>query len=150
MYETELLQDIKALAGFPLFGLLILITFIIGETSLSAQLFVGLILAFALTATIRAFCFKQRPIKQKFSVWWQKIDAASFPSLHAMRAAVLAVLLAVYFNNLLLTILFTICAIAVAVSRVQLKRHFPRDVVAGLILGVIVAFVSIWLARFIS
>ncbi len=146
----EALQDVKGLGGLPLFIVAILVAFVLGEFALSYQLAVGLVLAYALTAVIRALYFRQRPVRQKFQTWWQKIDASSFPSLHSMRASVLATLLALYFNNLLLSVLFIACAVVVASSRVLLKRHFVRDVVAGLLLGIVVAFVSVWLVRFIS
>ncbi len=150
MWTVELLQDFKTLGGFPLYCALILASFILGEFGLSSQLFIGLILAFSLTALIRIFYFKQRPVRQSFKTWQQKIDASSFPSLHSMRAAVLATVLAAFFDNRILAVLFFALAVAVASARVLQKRHHMSDVVAGLILGILVGFASIWLARFIS
>ncbi len=151
MFKDEVIQDIKALGGFPLYGILIVISFLIREVRLSAQLLVGLILAFAVTVLLRIMFFKQRPLKQSFRNFIQKVDASSFPSLHSMRAGVMATLLALFFNNAWFTLVLGLCAVTVAASRVKLKRHFVADVVAGLILGVLVAFASVWLvARFIS
>ena len=151
MWQNELLQDIKGLSGIPLFIVLIIIVFLLGLTNLGAQLIVGLILAYALATFIRVIFFRRRPDKEPYKNLIGKVDASSFPSLHAMRASVFATLLSLYFNNVLLTVVLAFAAVGVAVSRVLTKRHFVSDVVAGLIFGFFIALASVWLvARFIS
>jgi undecaprenyl-diphosphatase len=147
MWRDELLQDIKGLSGVPIFIAVVLISFFVGEKNLALQLVAGLALAYAITVILRIFFFSQRPDKQKFHNFVEKIDASGFPSLHSMRAAVLATILSLHFSNSLLTAFFAITAIAIAVTRVLQKRHFVRDVIAGLILGVVVGFLVV---RFIS
>ncbi len=139
----EVIQDTKGLAGLPLFCVLIVVSFLLGQIVLSAQLVVGLILAIGLTVLIRTFFFEQRPVKQKFNNYLTKIDASSFPSLHSIRAGVLATLLILHVQNLWLGMLFAFCALAVAAARVIQKRHFIHDVIAGLMFGVIIAFASV-------
>jgi len=147
MYKQELLQDIKGISGVPLFVVLIIVSFLLGMIELSAQLTVGLVLAYAVTVLIRIFYFKRRPDKESYRTFIEKIDASSFPSLHSLRAGVLATILSLYFGNNLLTILFALCAFAVAFSRVVLKRHFASDAIAGLVLGI---GIGLLVARFIS
>ncbi len=149
-YKQELLQDIKALGGFPVYTIAVIAAFFYDRV-LSAQLLVGIVLAFGVTVLIRMFSFKERPDRQPFNGFLTKIDASSFPSLHSMRASVLATLLTLKITNPVLIILLIVYALAVGASRVQLKRHYVSDVVAGLILGILVALASVWLvARFIS
>lgn len=112
---------------------------------MSVRLTIGLFLAYALTSSIRFIFFKQRPDKQKFKGLAQKIDASSFPSLHAMRASCLSVLLILFFSNFWITVISIAAAVCVALVRVVQKRHFASDVIAGLIFGVLIAFVSVWL-----
>lgn len=151
MYKEEIWQDIKGLSGVPFFLVLIIISFLVGERTLACQLIIGLALAYAVTVVIRLLYFKRRPDKQGYHNLIEKIDASSFPSLHAMRAAVLATILSAFFESALLTPLFALAAVAVGVSRVMTKRHDISDVLAGLILGALVGGVSIWIAaRFIS
>ena len=139
------------MSGVPFFVVIILISFLLKEKMLAHQLIVGLILTYAITSVIRLMYFKRRPDKQTYRNIVEKIDASSFPSLHAMRAAVLATILSAFFENFWLTPLFALAAVAVAVSRVMTKRHDVSDVLAGLIFGVIIGGVSIWLAAtFIS
>lgn len=151
MYKEEIWQDIKGLSGVPFFVVIIIIAFLLQEKTLACQLIIGLALAYAVTAVIRLAYFKRRPDKQGYHNFIEKIDASSFPSLHAMRAAVLATILSAFFESFWFTPLFALAAVAVAASRVMTKRHDVNDVLAGLIFGVIVGGISIWLAaRFIS
>ncbi len=151
MFKDELIQDIKALGGFPVYTIAIVVAFFYGEIDLSAELLVGIVLAFAITVLIRMVSFKRRPDGQTYNNFLTKIDAGSFPSLHSMRASILATLLILRLTNPVLIILLIVYAIAVGASRVWMKRHYASDVAAGLVLGVFVALASVWLvARFIS
>jgi len=147
MYKEELLQDIKGLAGVPVFGVLIVLSFLLNKFELAKELFVGLIAAHILTILIRALYFRRRPDKERYRTFIEKIDASSFPSLHSMRAGVLAAVLGVYFVNFWPVLLFILCAVAVAFSRVLSKRHYASDAVVGLILGFLIGWLA---ARFIS
>ncbi|VVB81510.1 PAP2 superfamily protein [uncultured archaeon] len=151
MMLEENLQDLKGLAGNPLIVVAMLLALILGKLVLFWQLIVGFVIAYALTITVRLLFFRRRPDKQAYHNFIGRFDAGSFPSLHAMRASLFATLLSLYFSNSLLTALFALCAVAVGITRVVQKRHFISDVIVGLIVGVLIAFVSVWLvARFIS
>lgn len=66
----------------------------------------------------------------------------SFPSDHAIMAgAVAAGLLLVSWR---LGVVAVMCALMMAAARVYVGAHFPRDVIAGLALGAVVALV-VWL-----
>jgi len=145
MQSREFLEDLKAFGGLPIYLFLIASFFILDYTAMSVRLTIGLFLAYALTSSIRFIFFKQRPDKQKFKGLAQKIDASSFPSLHAMRASCLSVLLILFFSNFWITVISIAAAVCVALVRVVQKRHFASDVIAGLIFGVLIAFVSVWL-----
>lgn len=75
------------------------------------------------------------------STWIRKIGQAhgpSFPSNHAANSFAAAVVLAWYFRRL--RYVFYGVAGAVAVSRVMLGVHYPSDVLAGSILGILVGW----------
>ena len=138
MFRDELMQDIKGLSGVPIFVVLIISFLIIGNRVLGVQLLVGLVLAYVVTSIIRLIYFRRRPDNEQYHNVIGKIDASSFPSLHAMRAGVLAAILSFWFSQL--AIIFVLCAIAVAASRVATRRHYVSDVVVGLILGAVIGF----------
>ncbi len=138
MFRDELMQDIKGLSGVPIFVVLIISFLLVGSRVLALQLLIGLILAYAVTSLIRIIHFRRRPDNETYGNFIEKVDASSFPSLHAMRAGVLATILSFWFSQL--AIIFALCAIAVAASRVVTRRHYVSDVVVGLILGAVIGF----------
>jgi len=142
----DLMQDVKALGGAPFFVLLVVISYGVGESRLASILLAGFIASLLLTASIRAVYFRQRPDKTKFRTWWEKIDASSFPSLHAMRAFFLAALFSVEVPVVWFGVVLFGIASVVAYLRVKQKRHHVSDVIAGSVLGVILAAVlQVWL-----
>ena len=149
MYK-DLIQDLKSFGGLPLLAVLILISFGLNQKALSAQLVAGLLLSYAVTVGIRLVYFKDRPKKHKSANFLQRIDASSFPSLHAMRASFLAVIFSLFFRNTVFTVLFALLALGVAWARVRQKRHFLSDVIAGLLFGILIAFISIWIVAKIN
>jgi len=144
----DTIQDTKAFGGTPIFVLLAIVTFTIGQSELALQIIIGYVVAYALTAIIRMSYFRERPEPRAHSNFFQKVDASSFPSLHAMRAATLATIFSIFFDNSLLTLFFALVAIAVAMVRVYQKRHHKSDVVVGLIFGVAVGIAAVWLAEY--
>lgn len=83
--------------------------------------------------------FKDRPNRVEFKNFWTRLEASSFPSIHASRTAVLAsfVFLQPHFD-IWIKIIFIFLALLVGYTRVYLKRHFWVDVMAGWLVGVII------------
>ncbi|MFJ9629309.1 phosphatase PAP2 family protein [Streptomyces sp. NPDC091280] len=69
----------------------------------------------------------------------------SFPSNHATIAAAAAV--ALFFVSRRLGAVAAVAALAMAVSRVWVGVHYPHDVVAGLLVGTLLAFGAMVLVR---
>lgn len=138
MFIKEVIEDTKAFGGFPFYELVSFSFLILGYWPVFLQLTAGLVFAFAFSFSLRLLFFRNRPEKQNFKTIAGRIDASSFPSLHAMRVALLVTVVSLFFSNILLTILLGICAIGTAFCRVLQKRHYPSDVVFGLISGVII------------
>ena len=138
----ETISDISSLGGNPVyFGF----TFLFLATNHLKEfwaLTVALILAYSLTMAIRVSWWQQRPDHQKYSDFWEKFDSGSFPSLHAIRATMLASSLIIFYQNIFVAIAFSGAVAAVCFARLWLKRHRAVDVVAGVIFGLIIS----WLA----
>jgi len=104
----------------------------------SVNLLIGLVLDIVIVAVLKAFTRRRRPAydvdDQVATV--KMVDKFSFPSGHATRATMLALLFTLLSPlPLLLWVPFLAWAAAVAVSRVLLGRHHILDVVAGVIIG---------------
>lgn len=128
----ELFRDVTAIGGFAASLLIILLFF---SSPLLLPLVAGSVLTAAMVILIRMFYFKDRPKKEAHHNFLERIDASSFPSLHAARIVYLAILFSAHFANAYLTILFATTAALVSFSRIYLKKHDWVDVLGGIGLG---------------
>ncbi len=142
------MRDTTAMGGLAVYIVVAVIFFLLGNVKAAAELIIALALLYAVIAVIRTLFFKKRPDKQKYSGFFTKIDAGSFPSMHTARAAALAIILAFVFPQNTIRILLVIAVLAVAYTRIRLKRHYTSDVIGGLVLGAIVSWAAIKLAPF--
>lgn len=65
----------------------------------------------------------------------------SFPSGHSQSASTFYSSIAIYIKNKVLYMVFPIIIILVGLSRLYLGVHYPKDVVVGVLLGVMASFV---------
>ncbi|OGO37609.1 MAG: hypothetical protein A2W35_05630 [Chloroflexi bacterium RBG_16_57_11] len=93
------------------------------------------VLVFAVKFTVR----RRRP-EGEWGQVYRKTDPHSFPSGHAARTALLAVL-AIGLGPAWLGVVLAVWAPLVMLARVAMGVHFLSDVVAGALLGVLVSLV---------
>ncbi|RJQ44135.1 MAG: phosphatase PAP2 family protein [Anaerolineaceae bacterium] len=113
----------------------------------SAFLAASIIIQAVLVLSIKFIIKRSRPAGEWGAIY-RNSDPHSFPSGHATRAAMLAVL----FWGLHLTplaIILTIWVFGVSFARVALGVHYLSDVFAGWILGICLGFFLIWLQPFL-
>lgn len=67
----------------------------------------------------------------------------SFPSWHAYNGVSQAIILAYLGDSPLFLVLLTIFSVLIGFSRIKLGVHYPSDVIAGFILGIIGAIITI-------
>ncbi len=96
---------------------------------------------------IKPWFDRARPYEmvQNFNLLVPELSDGSFPSGHAMAAFALAVTLGYKFYRV--RILFYIVALAVAFSRLYLYMHFTSDVLVGIIIGVLLGDLAIWIVN---
>ena len=120
-----------------------------GNTSL-VVLSAFALLALPLAELIKMVVRRPRPIS--IYVENMRMRSYSFPSGHSYTASLGAIYLIVYLTQYIsgpwlwsTSGIILAVTLAVALSRVYLKAHFPSDVVAGLLLGLIVAIALVCL-----
>ena len=70
-------------------------------------------------------------------------DQFSFPSGHTITAFAVALSLGRWHPDLAAGLLF--CALSIAASRILLGMHFLSDVVAGAVIGAVLAYTATWI-----
>jgi len=136
--ESSIFKQITDLGGLIFYGLVIMSFLILGEWAMFWNLTVSIILMMVLAVGIKYFYFKERPKKQRKNNLLERLDASSFPSIHAMRVFSLAFWLSIFFNNPIFTVYLSITALIILYSRIYLKKHYLGDVVWGIIFSTII------------
>lgn len=134
-------RDFTSFGSAYFFILMILVSLILKEIKLFKVLLAGFIVSYLVIIIIRMFYFRRRPDKEKYNSFISRINAASFPSLHAMRVGFLGLVFCLFFSNKYLIALVLVISFLVLYSRIYLKRHYTSDVIVGLILGLILGLV---------
>jgi undecaprenyl-diphosphatase len=83
---------------------------------------------------------RKRPIEPHCWANLLPPDQFSFPSGHTITAFAVAISLERFYPELLVGLLF--CAISVGASRILLGMHFLSDVIAGALIGILLAYGS--------
>lgn len=102
--------------------------------------------------TLKELVQRARPCFQEFAEYEWLIKTPSdysFPSGHTTSAFASALAASCFFRNKAFVISSVTLAAIIAISRIYLYVHFPTDVIAGLIIGVICAILGVIITNFI-
>jgi undecaprenyl-diphosphatase len=102
----------------------------------------GMIIVLALMVTALKFSIRRRRPEGEWGAIYRNTDPHSFPSGHAARAALLAVL-SLAWGPSWLGISLTIWAPLVSLARVAMGLHYLSDVIVGAITGVIAGLLGV-------
>lgn len=109
-------------------------------------LLAGMSLTYYLTTLIKDFTARPRPFMTLADVrCLADTGGFSFPSGHAVQSFMASTILSKYFKRY--TVYFFIVAVLIAFSRVYLGVHFISDVTAGAVVGWIIGYGLVSLAR---
>lgn len=95
---------------------------------------------------------RTRPFESldKIRVLERKPSSESFPSWHVYNVVSQGLMFIYLFNNFVIISAAIGCSIIVAISRIQLGVHYPSDVIAGGLFGIVGFFLALWLIAPIS
>jgi undecaprenyl-diphosphatase len=106
---------------------------------------VGISLLAALVMSIKFLVRRKRPEGQWGSIY-RNTDPHSFPSGHAARAFLIAVV-AMGLGPIWLALVLWIWAPLVALARVAMGLHYLSDVLVGAALGIVIALIGLQIYR---
>jgi len=139
-YMNSLMQDLTAFGTIYHFVILIAILISFDQQQLAYKLVTGQIIMYLFAVPLKLFLFKSRPKKIMHKNIIEKIEASSFPSVHTLRIFFVSTVLINFFNNAILTIILSFLSLAVAYSRIYLKRHYFIDIIGGAFLGILLGY----------
>ena len=111
----------------------------IGRAAL--EMVVALVISTGVAQILKRLISRSRPywVSKNLNTYGIDLRDYSFPSGHTTAAFTVATTFSLYFPKL--APLFVVMALLVAVSRTYLAVHYPTDVLAGMLIGIIVGYV---------
>lgn len=139
---AEYIHDFTAL-GNPFLLLLVALMALSNHPQLNIffpPLLIGFFVNEIVCSGIKYLWHKPRPNGQEYVGGLEKIDAGSFPSIHASRISFVYLSLGIMhyqIGNNWVFIMSVLVIMAVGYSRIFLKKHFLTDVLAGYCFGIL-------------
>lgn len=110
------------------------------------QLLFTFLFAFVVIKSMKYSIDRTRPFDEDTTVeQLVEIDTPSFPSGHTLESAAMATTVVLLFMNKALWAVAISWSMSVAFSRILLGVHYPSDVLAGIILGILVSLICHWI-----
>jgi membrane-associated phospholipid phosphatase len=149
-YHSEWLDGLMwLLTQVGSFGFALLVAVILLLTHMrrvAIVLLLGMLTLWLLVETLKALTDRGRPftlLEGARVVGWKALGL-SFPSGHTAQAFFLATLISRHFHfDVGLTALLYLAAVLVGLTRIYVGAHYPRDVVAGALLGTVWGVISV-------
>ncbi len=140
--KDDFFRDLTVFGSLWFYIFIAMIFLIQKDYGMLKKLIAGFVFIYLVVIAIRSFYFKNRPKKYSYDSYLEKLDAASFPSLHSARAVYLSMILMKFFDKIFISILLLILVSIVAYSRIYLKKHDVKDVSAGFVVGILVYLIA--------
>ena len=100
---------------------------------LTIRIITAIVVLAVLVMSIKFTIRRSRP-EGDWGTVYRKTDPHSFPSGHAARAALIA-MLALFWCPIAIGLALTLWALLVSLARIAMGVHYPSDVLAGAVLG---------------
>lgn len=135
----EFVRDFTGLGSPLILAALAIIVF--GWTQNTFTMYLIWIANEVFCSLIKYYFFTDRPEKMAYSNWWEKIEAGSFPSIHASRWMSFAAFAVTQNIPGTTSLILLILAVVVGLTRIILRKHRWYDVSAGWVIGFLFGWV---------
>ncbi len=138
--SEEWIRDVSSFGSMAFCCFLCAAALAFGNLQAFARLAAGFVSIIILAYAIRLFHFKERPNKRRAEGGiLSRLDASSFPSVHAARISFISAAFLSVSPTLFL--LGSILVVAVDFSRIKTKNHFIEDVIFGNAAGYAIGYI---------
>ena len=136
------MRDVTTFGSFVFFVILLFFVAALEEYNLLKILFIGFVLTSVIPVLVRVFYYKDRPKKQVYRNFVEKMDASSFPSIHAARVTFIGLALHDFLGSQRMTFFLIGFVGLVLYSRYSLKKHDVIDLIGGVVTGILCFWIS--------
>lgn len=138
------MYKITNLGGLIFTSLLVILTIVLGKgkvRQMGFEILVTLIISQSIVYSLKMILSRERPYKiiEHLNTFGIEMKNYSFPSGHTSASFSIATIVSLNYSELAVYIF--ILAAVVSISRIYLGVHYPTDVLAGIILGVLTSYV---------
>ncbi len=132
-----LFDDFSFFGSIPFYLFLLLLFFFIGNMDLFFRLLYTFLLSIIVILVIKNVHYKDRPQKEEFTIFMEKVIASSFPSTHSLFVTTIAILVSFAYPVAWVIITSCILSILVYIHRYISRKHFFVDIVGGILIGIV-------------
>jgi len=132
-----ILDDFSFFGSIPFFAFATFVVYLTGNLILFERLAYCFVISLIVVIGIKSAHFKDRPQKEEFSIFMEKVLASSFPSSHSIGVTILAILFYLAYPLIHVLIAGIIISILVYMQRYITKKHFVIDIMGGIIIAIV-------------
>lgn len=133
------IDDFALFGSVPFYLFLTLAAYFFNQMQLFSWLVYSFLIAFILILVIKTVHYKDRPQKEEFKIFMEKVIASSFPSTHSMTVTGISILMSISFPSPFVITFFSIVCILVYIQRYITKKHFFIDIVGGILSAIVIS-----------
>jgi len=133
-----IIDDFSFFGSFAFLFFVIAFAYFTKNTELFYRLSYFLLIGILVLIAIKSIHYKDRPQKEEFGIFMEKMIASSFPSSHSMVTTAITILIYLAYPLQWVLYLFSFASIIVYIQRYITKKHFFIDIVGGILTAVAV------------
>jgi membrane-associated phospholipid phosphatase len=132
------LEDFSIFGSIAFYITAMLTVWFIGNQELFLRLLYAFLIGIVIIVIIRGGYHKDRPQKEEFDIFMERVIASSFPSSHSLFVTMLVVLLSIAYPRTGMIIISSIVALLVYLQRYITRKHFIMDIFGGILIAIII------------
>jgi membrane-associated phospholipid phosphatase len=141
---SVLLEDFAFFGSVPFLFTVLIFSYFSGELLLFKRIIYTTLLGFIVSLIITKIHYKDRPRKEEFSIFMEKVIASSVPSTHSMIATSLAILISLAYPFAWLISTVVVLSFLVYIQRYVAKKHYMIDIIGGILIS---SFMVLFIVR---